>query len=469
MSEEKEVTVENGQRTIELGDYIIIQRQNYYKLTKFSDLDITVALGRDKLLLKGLLHHPYSARFKMCPTSTVKMKKGNSQRIYTLELCNELETNNIYSILEDYASGTDNRNISDVGDSQALDMVEIDQLRDECTESAKIIEKIVENSKTFQSKTEYSQEKYLQRKESKYFEYIEIQEPSIRLMSEIYYRQDPEKIMGLRYDMLSQIVAYSGVCGYGNYLLYESGTNGLVPATLLNSIGSGTEASLVHMHPGNIPQTQAMLALNLPKEQLDRCISVNIYSVLRAYYQREKPQDQNTIENNEVLDSELPGSPCSKKARISKIEVEVKLSNSDEEVLNKLLDKVNGVNVSKGLDGDENSNKLSETWREKNERACRLMLEKGFDSLIVISKEHPENIVKELLPFVKLSRPIVVYSPFKETLMNLYNFLKSTTKVINIRLTSNWLRSYQVLLNRTHPHINMTSNSGYLLTGYTVG
>lgn len=288
-------------------------------------------------------------------------------------------------------------------------------------------------------------------------------------MSEIYYRQDQEKIMGLRYDMLSQIVAYSGVCGYGNYLLYESGTNGLVPATLLNSIGSGTEASLVHMHPGNIPQTQAMLALNLPKEQLDRCISVNIYSVLRAYYQREKPQDQNTIENNEVLDSELPGSPCSKKARISNIEVEVKLSNSDEEVLNKLLDKVNGVNVSKGLDGDENSNKLSETWREKNERACRLMLEKGFDSLIVISKEHPENIVKELLPFVKLSRPIVVYSPFKETLMNLYNFLKSTTKVINIRLTSNWLRSYQVLLNRTHPHINMTSNSGYLLTGYTVG
>lgn len=301
------------QPKIKLGDYIVIQRQKYTKLQKFGNLDATCVLGKDQLELKALLDQPYGATFKMCPKEDLGKSHRGRQKLNSLELCNEMEMRNIREVLGISSSGEDNRNIIDDGDSQSLKPEDIDKLRDTFNESTKIIEKIVENSKTFHNKTEYSQEKYLKKKEKKYFEYIQIRQPTLRLITEIYYRQDAEKVMGLRVDTLSQLISYSGISAFGNYLLYESGSNGLLPAAFLNSMGSNTEAKLVHMHPGNVPQKQAILALNLPDEQLQRCVSVNIYSVLREYYQGSNEtvsQDSEDSEPNskkQKLDEEAKG------------------------------------------------------------------------------------------------------------------------------------------------------------------
>lgn len=178
---------------------------------------------------------------------------------------------------------------------------DIEQMREANNECSKIIEKLVENSKTFHTRTEYSQDKYLLKKEKKYFEFVQIRQPTIRLMADIFYRQDADKVLGIRVDTLSQIISYSGVCGFGNYLLYESGTNGLLPAAMLNSIGAATDATLVHMHPGNVPQKQALLALKLPVEQQQRCVSVNLYSVLRQFYQGDKTAETTPAEAPAVV------------------------------------------------------------------------------------------------------------------------------------------------------------------------
>jgi len=39
-----------------------------------------------------------------------------------------------------------------------------------------------------------------------------------------------------------------------------------------------------------------------------------------------------------------------------------------------------------------------------------------FDSLVVAAKEHPSSILQALLPLVKPSRPVVVFSTCKELL-----------------------------------------------------
>ncbi|XP_073822604.1 tRNA methyltransferase 6 non-catalytic subunit [Musca autumnalis] len=434
------MTTMEEQPKIKLGDYIVIQRQKYTKLQKFGNLDATATLGKEQLELKGLLDQPYGATFRMCPKEDLGKSHRGRQRLHALELCTELEMRNIREVLGISQSGEDNRNIKDDGDSQALKSEDIEQLRDECKESTKIIEKIVENSKTFHSKTEYSQEKYLKKKEKKYFEFVQIRQPTIRLITEIYYRQDAEKVMGIRVDTLSQLISYSGVSAFGNYLLYESGSNGLLPAAFLNSIGANTEATMVHMHPGNVPQKQALLALNLPEEQTNRCISVNIYSVLREFYQG----SEETSNETEVAE------PSSKKQKLNEVEDEGK----DEKKEEPLSETVPKPTVQK--------------WQIENRRAVDLMRNK-FDSLVIASKEHPANLVKELLPFVKPSRPVVIFSLCKEVLMELYVELKTSSKVTNLHLTSNWLRMYQILPNRTHPEVNMNANSGYLLTGYTLG
>ncbi|ALC38414.1 CG9596 [Drosophila busckii] len=430
---------------IQLGDYIVIQRQKYTKLQKFGSLDATATLGKEHIELKSLLDQPYDSTFKMCVKETKSGKRG-AQRQHSLELCSENELRSIRDVLGISSSGADNRDIRDNGEAQALKSEDIEQLREACNESSKIIEKLVENSKTFHTRTEYSQDKYLLKKEKKYFEFVQIRQPTIRLMVDIFHRQDAEKIMGIRVDTLSQIISYSGVSGFGSYLLYESGTNGLLPAAMLNSMGANTEATLVHMHPGNVPQKQALLALKLPLEQQQRCISVNLYSVLREYYQGDKAEPV-TETAEQPVEQEEPVEPLSEEGS----------------------DPIEPSSKKVKLDESTNSHKKSAQlrWQLENKRASELMQQK-FDSLVMAAKEHPSNILQALLPLVKPSRPIVIFSTCKELLQETYMELKTSGKVTNLHVTSNWLRTYQILPNRTHPEVNMTGNSGYLLTGYTL-
>lgn len=456
--------MENLNPKIKIDDYVILQRQKYTKLHKIGSIDSTAMLGKDQLELRGVIDQKYGTTFKMIP------KEGKIKRFYTLDVCSETEIRNLRDILGIQESGIDNRNIIDNGESQTLNAQDISKLREECQGSSQILEKIVENSKTFNSKTEYAQEKYLKKKERKYFEFVQIRQPTIRLLTEIYYRQDPDKIMGIRMDTLSQILTYSNVCSFGNFLLYESGTSGLMPATLLNAMGSNTEAKLVHMHPGNICQKQALLALNFPEEQLQRCISVNIYSVLRQYFQiniRDSTTITTTTTSNENNFETVENSTVSKETIEDTI-------NDEETPCKKIKLSTESFNSDKNMEStsnDDNEEKKEEylpKWQKENKRACELLKEK-FDSLIIVAREHPSSIVKTLLPFLKSSRPIVIFNLSKEILMELYVELKSTTKITGLHLKSNWLRMYQILPNRTHPEVQMSGNSGYLLCGYTIG
>lgn len=457
---------------ISVGDYIVIQRQKYTKLHKFGSLDSTAMLGQDLIELRNIESNPYSTTFRMIPKDSSKGKRLN-----TLEPCPDIKLPS--NILNNRESGIDNRNIIDNGQSQNLTADEIEKLRENGSSSISIVSHIVENSKTFSSKTEYSQEKYLKKKEKKYFEFVQIKKPNIRIITEIMYRQGPEKIYWLRMDSLSQIISYSGICSIGNYLVYESGTNGLIPAALINSIGSNTEGTVVHMHPGNVSQKQALLALNLPHEQLDRCISVNIYSVLRHYYQNFKEAIDNGTssgtkrkineDSGENIDNQIPLKIMRNDLKIS---IEKSSADHSENITEIVLKQDNGEeSLNKISESGSNNTKTppsKQQWIIDNERACNL-LKNEMDGIIIVSKEHPLNIFKHLLPFIKPSRPIVIFNTSKEILTEMYIDLKASSEVTNLRLTSNWLRTYQILENRTHPDVIMNGNNGYLLCGYTVG
>lgn len=441
---------------IAIGDYVIIQRQKYTKLHKYGGVDSTAMLGKDLIELRNILDQPYATTFRMTPKQG---GGGRNKKSMTLEPFTD-SVRRVTSEVQTSEYGADNRNILDDGRSQALNAEEIGKLRDECKSATEIVSQIVENSSTFLSKTEYSQEKYLKKKEKKYFEYVQIKKTNVRLITEVMFRQCPEKILGIRMDTLSQLISYSGISAVGNHLMYESGTNGLIPAALLNSIGAGTEGQLVHLHPGNVPQKQALLALNLPQEQLDRCISVNIYSVLRQFYQC---GDQSVAQSASGTKRKIEeaDSDVTPPAKISKTEGLADEASSPPEL--------SSTEESPTIVSDSNPHPPAKRhqWQLDNDRACQLFTDK-LDSLTICSKEHPLEIVRALLPFVRPSRPFVVFNLSREILMELYVSLKSSGDVTNLRITSNWLRMYQILPNRTHPDVNMSGSGGFLLTGYTV-
>ncbi|ERL93046.1 tRNA (adenine(58)-N(1))-methyltransferase non-catalytic subunit TRM6 [Dendroctonus ponderosae] len=396
-----------NEQLIQVGDQVIVQRQGYTKLHKLKK-NGSLIIGKFTVQMDNVIGHRYLDTFQMKNSS-------NNKKLFILEKVEDSSCS--VGALNIETSGQDNRNIVIDGDSQMLTKDDIDKLQDSELNSNAIIGELVSNSKTFNMKTGYSQEKYIKKKEKKYFEYIQIRRPTVRLLANMFYRQDPSKTLGIRIDDLSQILAYANIHSDGNHLLYDSGTSGLMVAAIMNSIGANTEASLIHMHPGNECQKNAFVAMQFPEEQRNRCINVNLYSVLRDFYQTKESEDPNM--------EETP----SKKQKMNEDSAEAPKPPQ---------------------------------WKIDNQRACKILRTK-CDTLIVTSKEHPVNIVKELLWFLKGARQLVVFNAMREPLEDLFVYLKSRLDIVGIKLSNNFLRNYQVLPERTHPEVNMNSG-GYILS-----
>ncbi|XP_026725931.1 tRNA (adenine(58)-N(1))-methyltransferase non-catalytic subunit TRM6 [Trichoplusia ni] len=432
---------------IKIGDYVVIQKQNYKKLHKFNKADSSISLGRDTVNLKGIDGCPYFSVFKMIP------KSSKRNRDYTVELAQEAVK--LKDEIDIKVSGSDNRNILDDGNSQKLSASDIETLKSDSNKASDIVGTLINNSNTFHNKTEFSQDKYLRKKEKKYFEYFQVIKPNLRVISEIMYKLDPGKIQNLRIDTLSQIITMVNIHSEGNHLLYDSGSNGLVAAALLSVIGKDTNGKLLHMHPGNMSQKQALLAMNFPEEQLNRCVSVNVYSALRQFYQG---CDTNNGVDKDIQTSENDENPLKRKADETDEHQSKKMKQEEDEELVESLDKT---------DGDKPRGNKKPKWHFDNIAASEILQNK-MDSLVIACKEDPQNIFNELVSFVKPGRPFVIYYSAVEPLQQLYLTLRPRANVAALKLTCNWMRNYQVLPERTHPEVTMNGASGYLLSGYVL-
>ncbi|XP_060534234.1 tRNA (adenine(58)-N(1))-methyltransferase non-catalytic subunit TRM6 [Cylas formicarius] len=408
---------------IKVGDFVIVQRQEYTKLHKVKQHG-NMVLGKYTVEMDNIIGHKYFDTFQM-------KNHPKNRKLFILEQKNEVTTASTGVNIE--KSGVDNRNITLDGEIQTLKKEDIDKLTDAELNSNVIVEQLINNSKTFNMKTGYSQEKYIKKKEKKYFEYIQVLKPTIRLLANMFYRQDPTKILNIRIDDLSQILSYANIHSEGCHLLYDSGSSGLMMATITNSLGKNTGGTVIHMHPGNECQKTVFAALQFPQEQKDRCINVNLYSVLRYFYQNKEHAESTNLDEPNLEECLEPP--------------QKKLKTSESDTVTTI-----GQSQCK-----------RPQWQLDNEQAAKL-LEKKCDSLIITAKEHPVGLAKELLEFLKGGRQFVVFSLFREPLQDLYVYLKSRLDIVAIRLCSNFLRHHQVLPERTHPAIMMT-NGGYILTG----
>ena len=131
-------------------------------------------------------------------------------------------------------------------DSQKLSKQEIIDMREEGVAGQEIVEKLIENSETFQQKTKFSQAKFLKKKAKKYHHYIMVRKPSIRLLMEIHYTADPMKLLNLRIDTLAQILHAVNVRSGGKFIVYETGAQGIVVASMLERLGA--HGKLTHIY-----------------------------------------------------------------------------------------------------------------------------------------------------------------------------------------------------------------------------
>uniref|UniRef100_A0A1B6HIR9 tRNA (adenine(58)-N(1))-methyltransferase non-catalytic subunit TRM6 n=1 Tax=Homalodisca liturata TaxID=320908 RepID=A0A1B6HIR9_9HEMI len=442
------------------GQYVIFRRKEYKKLHLLSEKSTHIFIGKDKVEVSAVLGEKIGSVFKLLP-------KRGLNRHFSLKLCCLEDLTCSSDSFKDLSSGLDNRNICDDGSSQLLTSDSIEELRDNGIAPKAIIEHLIENSKTFQTKTEYSQEKYIKKKEKKYFEFISILRPTIRLLADILYSRDLPKSIGIRLDTLSQISTALNFQPDGCYLLVENGFNGIVAATLLN--GLSDDGRLIHITPGNQNQKQAVLAMNFSKERMSQLTTVRLTTLNEM---TEKTMTTDQINSVPLGCEKIHNSTC----------------NIGLNGLDNLSDKVNSIISDKNFMEDENSSagvefrkrkySTSESistelelkkprWAVEAEDAVEV-LKKKVDGLVLACKEFPVNILNKLLTFVLPSRPFVIYSLYQEPLLALYLQLKQRNDVVNLKITETWFRPYQILPQRSHPAVTVSSSSGYLLSGIKV-
>ncbi|XP_015116896.1 tRNA (adenine(58)-N(1))-methyltransferase non-catalytic subunit TRM6 [Diachasma alloeum] len=448
-----------AEETVQPGSYVIIEKQNFRKLCKITEKG-TFTLGKEQVEMEHLLNKPYWTTFKMLPSKT-------SKKHVSLEVTLRAET--MEDIRQGLSSGTDNRSITDDGTSQKLSKEEIEDLREAGKSSKEIVTTLISNSSSFTTKTEFSQEKYIKKKEKKYFRYLTIRKPSISMIQEIYFRQDCSKINFLRMDTLSQILSYSDVRSEGKFLLYDSGTSGLCAAALLSRIGADTSGVMAYLHPGNQAHLTLVQAMNFPEEQVKRMIIANVQNFLRIYHQGEGQIMKELVAKHcdwkrmkEMQDAE--GIAPAKKVKLDDEVVE----NGVEGEGDKERERMEGLEtMHNGICHVPDSFKEPK-WLNQTRNAVKCFTKSNADGLVVVTKEHPSSIINSLLTFLGTSRPFVIYHCHREPLQETYVALKQRKDIVNLRLFSNFCRGYQVLPNRTHPEIMMNDLGGYLLTGFLV-
>jgi len=227
----------------------------------------TVKIGRNKVDIASAIGKPFGT-FKI----TVSASGGHG---YILEPTNDVVEIKKELLKDKVNAGEDNQDIWDDGTAQQLKQEDIDQLKERGISGSEIVSQLMENSKTFQNRTEFSQEKYLTKKEEKYSDWVEILVPTVRLLAKYYHAQDPVKIMNLRPDILGVILSMANIkCG-GSYGILDGGCQGIISAAILDRIQG--QGNLFNLCTKGRPQNEVIHSMNFTQEQMKPFHNINLF------------------------------------------------------------------------------------------------------------------------------------------------------------------------------------------------
>lgn len=441
------------------GDYVVLKREDVFKAVQVQRRK-KVIFEKQWIYLDNVIGKNYGTMFEITGGGNLQTKS------------------NAVASAEPKEAGADNRNIVDDGKSQKLTREDIEALKEKGIKGQEIVQQLIDNSTTFRDKTEFAQEKYIKKKKKKYEANITILKPSTRILAIMYYAREPGKICQLRYDTLAQMLTLGNIRAGSKVIVMET-CAGLVLGSVMERMGG--YGSVVQMYPGGGPVRAATDCFGFPKpfyktlyefplNKLEALISgTGNYScqIIPAEETTEK-----TDEESSRLDTE--------KQEATRDVVGDCIAEESEEGMETGQPENEGVKsckeiseIDKGQDLDKKQlaiekKRKQDERRKRESEAAKLLQDRNADGLIIASRFHPTPLLHTLLEFVAPSRPFVVYCQYKEPLLECFTKLREKGGVINLKLSETWLRNYQVLPDRSHPKLVMSSGGGYILHGTTV-
>ncbi|KAM3861118.1 tRNA (adenine(58)-N(1))-methyltransferase non-catalytic subunit TRM6 [Diretmus argenteus] len=441
---------DDSQYRIKEGDYVVLKRGDIFKAVQIQQKK-KVVFEKQWFFLDKAVGQLYSTTFEIVSGGILQPQQPK----------------NTQSSTDAKAAGTDNRNIMDDGKSQKLTRDDIETLKEQGLKGQEIVQQLIDNSTTFKDKTEFAQQKYIKKKKKKYENSVAILKPSCRILAMMYHGREPGKICHLRYDTLAQMLTLGNIHAGSKVLVFET-CAGLVLGAVMERMGG--YGSVIQMYPGGSPVRAGVESFGFPAHFHDTLHEFPICHVnallagaldTAAKDPGADAQQSNRAAEEEQAQSGPDGQAQSGPDRQDRPEEQSMETTTGQDREEEEREKRREVKAQ------EKKAKMEEQ-RKKLAAAAAQLEGRNADGLVIASRFHPCPVLMGLLEFLAPSRPFVVFSQFKEPLIECYTKLKEQGGTIGLRLTDSFLRHYQVLPNRTHPVLLMSGGGGYLLSGTTV-
>jgi tRNA (adenine-N(1)-)-methyltransferase non-catalytic subunit len=285
------------------------------------------------------------------------------------------------------------------------------------------------NSKTFEAKTQYAQEKFLKRKKRTYTNEVVFLEPTARRVAKHLFEK-PHARDAIRGDTLARMLTLAEVQAHSTTLVVDQFGGLLLASALQRQGGFG---HVLHAHDGNSNKCNHVVGM------LD--LSPKVKSALLHF-----PLTMVELLTDAIA-THLASTPTSSSIAAHGARIESKVTTSGH-----------GGDLK---EAKEVSELIGTCFKVEQIRA---VVQYGCTSLLMASVYDPTDLLQGLLPLVRPSGSVVIYSPFLEPLTRTKQWLQASRQCVCVELSDTWCREYQVLTNRTHPLMNTSAASGYILS-----
>lgn len=460
------------------GDWVLIVDNETKFSFAYATRTATVKMGKKPIRCEALIGAAYGSFFdvvngKLIPTNPNAHKEA------------------LEDLVGDESTGTaavDNRHLSDYNNTQGMTQDEVKDMK-EAGQKTELVRKLAENSASWNKRTEYSQQKYILKKTQKHQVLVQVVRPTAALITKAYFAKKAFRTLHMRPDTIAHIMSLSNLQSGLRTLIIDDCIGLILGTALERANGRG---AVYNLHQGNDCNPSALRLFNFSSDQIAPLKHVPIELLrgsLSAQTFKVEEDDESAApasamdsadaegdngDNGDMDDAEEKPTKQNEKKRIDPSTLPPKRKKKDVLPYAKVLeqDAKDGITPEQAAERRRKNQETRRLYRElkwqnlsetKNELETR-----GVDSIIIAGPPHPLQAINSVWRFLNLSGHFVIYSEFIQPLVECYEALYQAGCVVNLRLTETWCRTYQVLPKRTHPLNNMSSSSGFLLSGIKV-
>jgi len=386
-----------------------------------------------KVSLQAAVNAPYGSLFQAEP---------GAQRLARLFSCRSLyDDGAVDTEGPEELNARDNSQLNPTGTAQALTQAAILELKG--TQAAEdVIGSIVAGSATFSGKTALSQAKYIQKKRQKHCPLMTLQPPTPSLVCEAMRQKSLDAILGMRVDTLGQMMSYGNVNANARVLCVDT-IKGLLTGTTLRRVGGDGTGHVIHLYSRRELRGQPGHLGSLWNMDLHATARTKLKSI---------PFDFLPLLAQAAGTDAAPADAAAETDGVSGAKPEA--------------DRAAAENGGAATHKAAGAPRLPGVPCSPEE--TRTLLAAGVDSVLVAARFPPLEVLTRVWPLLAGSGSFCVYCPVLEPLQTAYEVLRDGRHAVQLMVFDNWLREYQVLPNRTHPHVNMSATGGYLLAGIKV-